>query len=325
MVSRTATLGLSLAVWTLVLTHAAISYAGDAQGGGQVAAHGRALAREQTLVVGRVSRSAAKYQNSLETMADWLATRLQGTPIRAGAALVVPTMKDMIDALRSGRVDLVSESVLTALTYEEQAGARLFMHEWRDGQSMYQSVFFTHRDSPIFSLRDLIGRRIAFEDRGSTSGFLMPMAALLSAGLDPARLTANDRPVPRGRVGYVFAGSEENISAWTANGLVGAGAFSIPNWGSNTTNPPAYREKLRIFFVTGPLPRSVLILRAGIDSTVTERLTRALIDYPDAPDAAGVRGVYFRNVRFTPFSGESGRALEAARVVYGLVRTKVGD
>ncbi|MFP4251383.1 MAG: PhnD/SsuA/transferrin family substrate-binding protein [Guyparkeria sp.] len=51
----------------------------------------------------------------------------------------------------------------------------------------YGTSFFVPADSPIRSLDDLRGKRVAIKDVGSASGHLLPMLMLREAGLDPER------------------------------------------------------------------------------------------------------------------------------------------
>lgn len=168
MFPRVATLSFATAMFAL---SPAVSPGAWAQAGIDT----RTLPRNQVLVVGRVSqRHAAEHQVRMEAFADWLAARLPGAGIRAGKGVVAASPEEMLAMLKDGRVDVVSETIITALYYEERAGAEILMHEWREGRPYYRSVFVTRRDSGISDLHELVGKRIAFMDQGSTSGFLLP-------------------------------------------------------------------------------------------------------------------------------------------------------
>lgn len=282
-----------------------------------------ALGREQVLVVGRVTHSAFKHQPRVEAFADWLAGRLAGVGIRAGRAVIARSREEMVTFLRRGRVDVVEESVLTALSYEDEAGARIVAHEWRRGRPYYKTVFIARRDGGLYSLKDLVGRRIAFEDAGSTTSFFLPLALMMRAGLEPVALSSPESAVPPGRVGYVFARSEANISAWVASGIVDAGAYSGRDWDRDDTNPERYRKKMQIFHMSEPILRSTLSVRRDLDPKIERALMKALAEFESAPEAVAVRKQYYGVTRFAPIDGRLARELKEAREIYRLIRPLV--
>jgi phosphonate transport system substrate-binding protein len=57
----------------------------------------------------------------------------------------------------------------------------------KGAQPGYRSYAITRAGSPIHSIADLKGKKVCFVDPNSTSGYLYPKAALLDAGIDPAK------------------------------------------------------------------------------------------------------------------------------------------
>ena len=100
------------------------------------------------------------------------------------------------------------------------------MREWKKGVSSYRGIIIVSKESGISELSNLRGRKIAFEDPGSTSGFLLPYAALVNGGLTLRRVTSPRSTVATGEIGYVFAEEELNIAGWVVRGIVAAGAMS---------------------------------------------------------------------------------------------------
>lgn len=312
----------ALAVFALLVAAAPVCAAsvGAEKEGAVFIRGGRTIPRDKVVVVGHVSISASKHQPKLEAFADWLAPRLRREGIVAGAGIVARSAREMVALLRRKQVDIVSESVLTAVMYEQRAGAEIIMNEWKDGQPYYQTVFIAPRRSLIFGLRDLVGKRLAFQDGGSTTGFLLPVATLIQAGLRPVELTGPKAVVPAGAVGYVFARSESNISAWTASGLVDAGAYSNLDWERKKSNPKRFRHKLRIFYVTRPLMHAVVLVRPGMAPALKKAIIAALEGFETDSSAVGVHETYYDVTRFTPIVGKAERDLAQARAIYGIVR-----
>jgi phosphonate transport system substrate-binding protein len=54
---------------------------------------------------------------------------------------------------------------------KEDAGAEPLLQEWKKGVAEYKTVFFVRKDSGITSFKALVGKKIPFEDAGSTSAF----------------------------------------------------------------------------------------------------------------------------------------------------------
>ena len=153
----------------------------------------------------------------------------------------------MTDLLRDGEVDVAFDTVFPALSYSSGADAKLLLREWRDGAPNYRSILFKRKDTPIHDLADLVGRTLAFERPGSTTAYFVPKAELMAAGLQLRELKAPKQPPPPGSVGYVFAGSENNLVVWVHRGLVEAGAFSDIDWEQSEDMPPELKDDFEIF------------------------------------------------------------------------------
>src|SRR5574341_786283 len=164
-----------------------------------------ASARAKTLVIGRVSGDPRRDHTGLELICDYVVSRLKDLGIRQGSVLLAKDVQQMIQYLKEGKVDWVRESVFAALIYSEKTGAEIMLRRRRRNTPTYSSVFFTRRDGGIGSLDDLRGKKIAFEDPGSTSSYFIPLAVLRHAGLKLVKLSSPREKAPADRVGYAFA------------------------------------------------------------------------------------------------------------------------
>ena len=115
-----------------------------------------------------------------EGLAGYLADEL-GIPVEAQ---VDADYAATVEAMGAGHAHIATNlAPLQAAIAVERAGAELILVEERDGQASYRSEFWVLADSDIQSLEDLEERRVAFNDPLSGSGFLMPVDALIDAGL----------------------------------------------------------------------------------------------------------------------------------------------
>jgi len=88
--------------------------------------------------------------------------------------------------------------------------------------------------------------------------------------------SSNER-VPEGSIGYVFAGSEINISTWAYFGRVAGGTLSSSDWSNKAKLPPPYRDKFRIIYQTREIPRMLISVRRGMDKRLLQRIRQELL------------------------------------------------
>ncbi|MEN0058252.1 MAG: phosphate/phosphite/phosphonate ABC transporter substrate-binding protein [Bdellovibrio sp.] len=88
----------------------------------------------------------------------------------------------LVDAMKTKKVDFAFFSSLTYVFAEQQAQAKVLLKKvWN--QPFYYSVLVAPQSSKIKHLKDLKGKRIAFVDNKSSSGYLYPQVALRKQGL----------------------------------------------------------------------------------------------------------------------------------------------
>ena len=128
---------------------------------------------------------------------DLASLRAQFTPIaryvgsRLGVTVTVVTATTydaLIDLVVKGEVDIAALSPLSYVVARERApDLRLVASELTSGSIHFSSLVLVRDDDPAQTLSELRGRRIGFVDERSTTGFLYPYDAFLTAGLDPER------------------------------------------------------------------------------------------------------------------------------------------
>jgi phosphonate transport system substrate-binding protein len=264
---------------------------------------------QDVLVLGRISDDPKQHYEALRPLLDYVVPRMRGVGIREGRILMARDAQQMISYLRRRRVDWITETPAMAVDYRDRAGAEIMLATERGGGLLYHTVFFVRRDSGITSLRDLAGHAIAFQNPYSTSSYVSPAAELLGAGLQlDLLLSPMDKP-DAGRVGYLFARSESNISTWVHKRLVDAGAFSNLDWNDLSRLPESFRQDLTVIHETPPYPRAVEVVRPGLDPKVQARLREILLQAADDPAAREPLRRFFGTNRFVPVDGAAEAAL----------------
>lgn len=274
-------------------------------GGPSVPLHGSG-----ELVLGRISDDPKAHYEQLKPLLDYVVPRMADVGITSGRILMARDAQQMSRYLRRGQVDWFTETSGMAMLLQQRVGARVLALTERDGVTSYHSMILVRRNSGIGSLADLRGRRIAFERTTSTSGYLVPAAALLDAGLPlEGLLSPRDRAPPRA-VGYLFAGSETNVATWVHKGLADAGAVSNLHWQDADRLPESFRADMRVIHRTADIPRAVEMVRGSLDEKVAQRLRTVLLKAASDPQAEAALRQFFGTTRFLPVDAAAHAALK---------------
>lgn len=273
------------------------------------------------LVLGRISDDPKSHYQQLQPLLDYVIPRMREVGITEGRILMARDAQQMASYLRRGRVDWLTETAGTAMAVGQRSGARPLLLTERNGVRSYQSVFFVRKDSPIHTLAELKGHTLAMQSVQSTSAYLIPAMELLGHGIPlEILLTPQDSPAANS-VGYVFARTELNISTYVHKGLVEAGVFSSLDWDAERSMPPAFKRDIREIHRSGHYPRALEMVRADLDSAVSQRLREVLLHASDDPEAAPALRKFFGTSGFHPIDPQAQRTLDQLRA--GLVRVRM--
>lgn len=267
----------------------------------------------RTLVIGKVSSDPRKHYRYLKPMVDYVAAHMKDLGIAKGDVLMARDNAQMIDYLKQGKVDWVTETAFPALLYEHHKAAEILLRKWKKDAAEYYTVFFARKDGPIHSLPDLKGRVLVLEDPGSTTAFFDPLMCLIENNLAVQKLDSfKQRPAPD-KVGYVFSRQEINSSVWVHKGLVDAGAFNNQDWDKSDHMYKNIRDGMKIIHRSEPIPRAFELVRADLDPSVKERLKAVLLKAHRDRNAQKALREYQSTRQFDEMDLNSIRALRALR------------
>jgi phosphonate transport system substrate-binding protein len=153
---------------------------------------------------------------------------------KLGVKVEVFTASDyagIVQALSAGQIHLgrMGGAAYAAGYIDSKGGIEpLVMNVEPNGGKGYHSVLIVRSDSPYKTIDDLKGKSLAWADPNSTSGYLVPNAALRDAGIDPQKHFA--RTLFSGgheqSVIGVLKGNFDSAFTWTSPGHQ-AGQFRI--------------------------------------------------------------------------------------------------
>jgi len=277
-----------------------------------------------TLVLGQVSPSPKNKYKKLKPIVDYAASRLKDLGIEKGSSLIAKNNAQMVQYLKEGKVDWVTETPISGIYFNKKTGADIVLRKWKKGVREYHTVFFARKDSGINSLKDLKGKKIAFGDPGSTSSFYVPIATLLKEKIDLIELSSIRAVLPKNKVGYVFAGGKEiNISVLVHRKLADVGAFSNLDWESTKDTPEKFKKNFKIIHQTKPIPRAVELFRKDLDSKIKQRLKRILLNAHNDPEAKDALKAYDKTAKFDEIKGQAQSGMDMAGEILNFVQKKL--
>lgn len=264
-----------------------------------------------TIKLGRVSNNSEKHYAALDALGRYLVEKSDS--FERHQTLLARNNEEMIEFLRQGKVDLVSESAFSAVLYERAVDANILLRQWKGGRASYQTLFFARKHSGIHRIDDLAGKLIAFEDEGSTSGYFVPKATIVDHDIV---LKPVDQPRRVNDVGYIFAESEVNVVAWVARGKVDAGVLSDVHWVNESRAPLALKKQLHVFHTTPEIVRSVLIAGPELSGERLDGVVDILLDMSENDDGRAVLKAFYKTDRFDRLVGEAKASLDHIRRLF---------
>lgn len=241
----------------------------------------------------------------LQPLADYLSGEL-GVPVEF---IVTTDYTASIEALRAGHVEMAWLGPFSYVLASELVEVRPIVGGIREdtGDVFYNSIIVVRRDAGIDTVEDLPGHSFAFVDPASTSGYLVPLAMLLEAGIDPERDFAQ----------VVYAGSHTAVELAVGNGRVEAAADSLPSYQLMVDNGSIDPDELDIIWTSDPIPPSPLVARLDLGTETIERIRDALV-------AAGPEVISFEGemVGYAPVSDGD---YDVIRAIAEEVGIEVGD
>lgn len=156
----------------------------------------------------------------------------------------------VVEAICNGTAQVAFVGPVTYLQARERGCAELLAVAVKDGRSTYYSGIFVRQDAPLRQLADLRGHSLALGDINSTSSFVIPLAMLVKAGVEPARDLSAIR----------MTGTHSGNMAALVTGQVDAAAMSFESYQKAVRNGLPGARGLRMIARSDPIPFPPLIM-----------------------------------------------------------------
>jgi len=194
-------------------------------------------------------------------------------------SFVATSYAGVIEAMGAGRADIGWLNTFSYVIAHQKYGVEVRLVTVRFGLPYYRAEIIAQSASGINSLADLKGKRFAFVDPASTSGYLFPLAGLKKAGYDPAKFFGQT----------VFAGSHNNVVLAVYQGRAEAGAVFEDARASVQKTLPDVMQKLKVVWKSDPIPNDTVSFRKDLPADVKDRVSTALLRF--SQDPAGLQAL----------------------------------
>ncbi len=198
-----------------------------------------------------------------------------GIPVEA---VVSTSFTAAIEAMCAGRADIGALNPFGYVLAQNKCGVEVALISVRFGLPYYRAQISVRADSNINTVADLKGKRFAFVDAASTSGYLFPAAMLKQQGFDPDRFFGQT----------IFAGSHPNVILAIYRGQVDGGATFEDARDNVRGQFPDVNQKVKPIAFTNPIPNDTWSLNAKLSpdlkAKIKDRLQR-IAGTPDGKDA----------------------------------------
>ncbi|MGZ3689849.1 MAG: phosphate/phosphite/phosphonate ABC transporter substrate-binding protein [Pseudobdellovibrio sp.] len=185
----------------------------------------------------------------------------------------------VVEAFGTKRADVATLNTFGYILAHEKYGVEAKLTLLRHGLDTYQSQFIVRADSPIKKLEDLNGKKIAFVEPASASGYLVPLKTLMDKKIKPKET--------------VFAGKHDNVVSMVYQGQVDAGAtyYSAPFKDDKgveriedarflvLTQYPDVEKKVVILSLSDPIINDPIVFRKDMPEEMKSKIVEAMISF----------------------------------------------
>jgi phosphonate transport system substrate-binding protein len=188
----------------------------------------------------------------------------------------------VIEALGAKQVDIAWMGPLAYVIARQKYGAELLvMSIFQDAKTgaakrTYPGGIIVKSDSTAKSIQDLKGKKFAFVDPASASGYLYPMDYLAKQGITNPKSFFSD---------VIFAGGHDKVVAAVMSGQVDGGAIYTDILDRlATTTFPTVKSDVKILVQTADIPNDNVSMRKDMPKEVFTKVQNSLLTVTATPE-----------------------------------------
>ncbi|MCB0348665.1 MAG: phosphate/phosphite/phosphonate ABC transporter substrate-binding protein [Bdellovibrionales bacterium] len=185
----------------------------------------------------------------------------------------------VVEAFGTNRADVAALNTFGYIMAHEKYGVQAMITLIRHGQAKYRSQIVARADSSVKKVADLNGKKFAYVDPASTSGYLLPAKMFLDRNIKPSET--------------VFAQKHDNVITMVYQKQVDAGAtfYSPPSPRGVEdarrlvkTQYPDIEKEVVIVELTDEIPNDPIVIRKTLPEDMKKIIQSAFIDFIATPE-----------------------------------------
>ena len=245
----------------------------------------------------------------VKPIAEYLSERL-GVKVEAFTA---SNYIGVVEGIGSGSVDFGIIPPFSALLAQKQSNAQpLLTSKGTTGKPGYTAELYVRKDSGIKSLQDVKGKKVAFVDPSSSSGYIYPGAMLVKAGINLEK-----------DISYQFSGGHDKSLQLLLNRDVDVIATfdGVPErYKKDFPNAVNEVEKLA---TSDMIPGVMVTASNKMDKELQEKLKQALLDIEKDPKLKELFKKMFSITGFSDVDQDAYSKVEATAKIMNVDLDKV--
>ena len=254
-------------------------------------------------------KNSEKLVEDLKPISDYLSERL-GVKVEAFTA---SNYIGVVEGLGSGSVDFGIIPPFSSLLAQKQSSAKpILTSKGKTGKPGYTAELYVRKDSGIKSLQDVKGKKVAFVDPSSSSGYIYPGAMLVEAGLNLDK-----------DISYQFSGGHDKSLQLLLTKDVDVIATFDGVEDRYAKDFPQAKTDIQKLATSDMIPGVMVTTSSKMDKELQEKLEKALRDVENDPKMKELFTKMFSITGFTDVDQDAYKKVEATAKVMNVDLDKV--
>jgi phosphonate transport system substrate-binding protein len=189
----------------------------------------------------------------------------------------------VVEAFGTKRADIASLNTFGYILANKKYQTEALLTVERFGHYEYKGQIIARADSDVKTLADIEGKKIAYVDPASTSGYMLPATMLKERNIKPSQ--------------KVFAQRHDNVVTMVYQKQVDVGAtFYSPKEAGKIqdarrlvlTQFPNIEKEVKVIHLTDPIPNDPIVFRKGLSKEIKKDVQEALLAYLNSKEGKAV-------------------------------------